>query len=56
MTNSNKLTSGDAAPSKGEYKIMGPRGGFTGDTVTIAHRGDTLPPTPKTNQHFEKEK
>jgi len=54
MVDSSQLTSGDAAPSKGEYVVVGPLGGVTKDTVTIERRGDTMPPTPKPNQHFEK--
>ena len=54
MTDSRKLTSGDPAPSKGEYKIMEANGVYTGKTVSIEKRGDTLPPTPKKDQYFVK--
>jgi len=50
------LTSGDEAPSKGEYDVIGPRGGNTGKSVTIGKKGDTLPPTPQPNQTFKKRK
>lgn len=47
--------SGDDAPSKGTWKIVGPRGGEHGE-VHVKQRGDTMPPTDKPNQHFEKKK
>jgi len=47
------LHSGDKAPKTGDYIVVGPRGGeHPQDPVTIK-KGDTLPPTPKPNQHFK---
>jgi len=55
MVNSSRLTSGDTAPTSGEYEVIGSRGGRTGKTVTMK-KGDTLPPTPLPDQYYEKVK
>jgi len=38
---------GAKAPRSGQYEIIGPRGGRTGDERTVT-RGEPLPPHPKT--------
>jgi hypothetical protein len=40
---------GQKTPESGIYKVVGPRGGKTGDEVT-AVKGKPLPPTPKSGQ------
>ena len=37
---------GEIAPKSGQYEIVGPRGGFTGNERTIT-KGEPLPPPPK---------
>jgi hypothetical protein len=46
------LTSGDRAPRSGQYEIIGPRGGHTGEERTST-RGNPLPPTPKSGQAYK---
>jgi hypothetical protein len=46
MSKDKGLTPGTAAPSSGQYPVLGPRGGDTGTEVT-AIEGRPLPPTPK---------
>lgn len=46
------LTSGDRAPHSGQYEIVGPRGGGTGEERTST-RGKPLPPTPKPGQGYK---
>lgn len=48
------LKSGNEAPKTGDYKIVGPRGGVAKTGITV-EKGETMPPTPKKNQHFEKQ-
>lgn len=43
------LKPGSTAPASGQYEIIGPRGGHTGQERTIT-RGEPLPPTPKVGQ------
>ena len=43
---------GSKAPRSGQYEIIGPRGGHTGEERT-AIKGKPLPPTPKSGQTFE---
>jgi hypothetical protein len=43
------LKSGEKAPRSGQYEIIGPRGGHTGEERTIP-KGHTVPPTPKPDQ------
>lgn len=45
------LKSGEKAPASGQYEIVGPRGGGTGEERTVV-RGETLPPTPKPGQGY----
>jgi hypothetical protein len=42
---------GQEAPRSGQYTIVGPRGGNTGQERTST-RGNTLPPTPKPGQSY----
>lgn len=44
---------GQKAPSSGQFEIVGPRGGRTGEERT-ASKGETLPPTPKPGQGYIK--
>lgn len=46
-----KLKSGDEAPRSGQYEIIGPRGGRTGEERTST-KGKPLPPTPKPGQSY----
>lgn len=45
------LTPGQSTPRSGQYEIVGPRGGRTGNEITST-RGNPLPPTPKPGQGF----
>lgn len=45
------LNPGDRTPRSGQYEIVGPRGGRTGDERTST-RGNPLPPTPKPGQRY----
>jgi hypothetical protein len=42
---------GQIAPTSGQYEVVGPKGGKTGDEIT-AVEGKPLPPTPKPGQGF----
>ncbi|MEW6667629.1 MAG: hypothetical protein AB1512_20670 [Thermodesulfobacteriota bacterium] len=42
---------GDVATRSGQYGIVGPRGGRTGDERTVV-RGEPFPPTPKKGMGF----
>jgi hypothetical protein len=42
---------GQKAPESGQYGVIGPKGGKTGNEVTVT-KGETLPPTPKPGQTF----
>lgn len=42
---------GQPAPKSGQYEIIGPRGGCTGEERTIP-KGHTAPPTPKLGQTY----
>jgi len=42
---------GQDAPRSGQYVIVGPRGGVTGEERTST-RGNPLPPTPKPGQTY----
>lgn len=42
---------GETAPRSGQYGIVGPRGGQTGEERTVT-RGEPLPPTPSPGQKF----
>jgi hypothetical protein len=43
---------GQTAPRSGQYEIIGPRGGHTGEERTVT-RGEPLPPTPGAGMSFE---
>jgi len=45
------LKPGQSAPISGQYALIGPRGGDTGQEIT-AIKGKPLPPTPKAGQSF----
>lgn len=45
------LKPGETAPASGQYEIIGPRGGHTGDERTVV-RGEPLPPTPAPGQSY----
>lgn len=42
---------GSKAPVSGQYEIVGPRGGHTGEERTVV-RGEPLPPTPEAGQGY----
>ncbi len=42
---------GERANRSGQYEIVGPRGGRTGEERTVV-KNEPLPPTPKKNQHY----
>lgn len=42
---------GQKATRSGQYEIVGPRGGRTGEERTVT-RGEPLPPTPKSGQRY----
>lgn len=46
------LRPGMTVPRSGQYEIIGPRGGRTGEEVTGV-KGKHLPPTPKPGYSFE---
>ncbi|HKO06831.1 MAG TPA: hypothetical protein VJ487_03880 [Alphaproteobacteria bacterium] len=43
---------GEVADRSGEYEILGPRGGHTGQERTVV-KGDRLPPTPGPGQAYK---
>jgi hypothetical protein len=43
---------GQEAPKSGQYEIIGPRGGQTGEERTVT-KGEPLPPTPKPGESFK---
>lgn len=42
---------GEKATKSGQYEIVGPRGGRTGEERTVV-KGEPLPPTPKPGQTY----
>ncbi len=46
-----KLKSGMEVPISGQYEVIGPRGGHTGQEITGV-RGKILPPTPMKNATY----
>jgi hypothetical protein len=42
---------GEKAQNSGQYEIVGPRGGKTGEERTIV-KGEPLPPTPEKGQRY----
>jgi len=51
MSKQKGLPPGSKAPRSGQYEIVGPRGGKTGDERTVT-RGEPLPPTPERGQEY----
>jgi hypothetical protein len=45
------LKPGQITPASGQYVVVGPRGGSTGDEITSV-QGHPLPPTAKPGQGF----
>lgn len=46
-----KLTSGQIAPKTGDYNVVASNGKIV-NTVHVT-KGDRMPPTPKSDYHFE---
>ena len=46
------LKPGQTAPRSGQYEIVGPRGGRTGQERTVV-RGEPMPPTRSPGQRYE---
>jgi len=44
---------GQTAPVSGQYPMVGPKGGDTGQEVTVV-KGEPFPPTPKPNMGYGK--
>lgn len=49
---SKKFKPGETAPRSGQYEIIGPRGGETGNERTVT-KGKPLPPTPKPDETYK---
>jgi hypothetical protein len=45
------LKPGQSTPASGQYVVVGPKGGNTGEEITSV-QGKPLPPTPKPGQGF----
>lgn len=43
---------GQEAPKSGQYEIIGPRGGETGEERTVV-KGEPFPPTPKSGETYK---
>lgn len=48
---SKPIKPGESAPVSGQYEIVGPRGGHTGEERTSI-QGRKMPPTPKPGQGY----
>lgn len=48
----NTLKPGQSVPRSGQYEVIGPRGGKTGEEITGV-KGKTLPPTPKAGSSYK---
>ncbi len=46
------LKPGSTAPRSGQYELVGPRGGRTGEERTVV-RNEPLPPTPKAGMGYK---
>jgi len=46
------LPPGTPAPDSGQYEIVGPRGGKTGEGERTSTEGHPLPPTPEPGQKY----
>ena len=55
MAKGDRHKPGTPAPKKGDYDLVGPRGGKVRDhdPASMDRRGDTLPPTPEQNQYWQ---
>ncbi len=51
MPKSQQHKPGQKAPVSGQYPIIGPRGGNTGQERTVT-KGEPFPPTPKPSQTY----
>jgi hypothetical protein len=51
MARQKGMKPGEKAPASGQYEIVGPRGGRTGEERTVV-KGERLPPTPKPNHRY----
>ena len=51
MAGKSKHHPGEIATTSGQYEIIGPRGGRTGDERTVV-RGEPFPPTPEKGQQY----
>lgn len=51
VSKQDKYRPGQTAPSSGQYEIVGPRGGRTGEERTVV-RNEPLPPTPSAGQQY----
>lgn len=49
---SGPLKPGNSAPRSGQYELVGPRGGRTGEERTVV-RGEPLPPAPKSGMSYK---
>ncbi|MBS5859835.1 YjzC family protein [bacterium] len=47
-----KLKPGMPAPKSGQYKEVGPRGGFVSNTEITAVQGKPMPPTDKSGNSY----
>jgi hypothetical protein len=47
-----RLKPGETAPRSGQYEIIGPRGGKTGDERTVT-KGEPLPPPRKPGETYK---
>ena len=46
------LKPGEKAPKSGQYEIVGPRGGKTGNERTVV-KNEPMPPTPEKGQKYQ---
>lgn len=51
MDEPKEYKSGEHAPKSGQYGIVGPRGGKTGEERTVT-KGEPFPPTPERGQKY----
>lgn len=51
MSDKNVHKPGEKADTSGQYGIVGPKGGKTGEERTVV-RGEPFPPTPKPKQGY----
>jgi len=51
MPRSRTFKPGETAPQSGQYEIVGPKGGRTGEERTVTKK-EPLPPTPERGQGY----